>query len=258
MGCRRLEFVPADPRACSHSPLRGLEAGTRSGHSSGVSLPSSEIALTPSQQTQLEQFLELLLEANSRFNLTALRERGVAWERHVLESLRLVPLLGEARSLLDLGSGGGLPGMVLAIARPELAVTLLEASTKKARFLADASRALGLQNVVVDCRRAEHAAAPREPLREHFDVVTARAVAALPVLLELSVPFVRVGGHILAVKGERASEELADAQAAMHALHVELEKSERHPSATVLVLVKRGATPGQFPRRSGEPGRKPL
>jgi 16S rRNA (guanine527-N7)-methyltransferase len=216
------------------------------------------VAVTPAQRTQLERFLQLLLEANSRFNLTALRERDVAWERHVVESLRLVPLLGDIRTLLDVGSGGGLPGLVLAIARPDTTVTLLESSKKKAQFLADTSEALGLTNVRVDCRRAEIAAAPGEPLRESFELVTARAVAALPVLLELTVPFVRVGGRVLAVKGERANEELAAAQRAQRALHVDLEKSERHPSATVLIFLKRSATPEQFPRRLGEPSRKPL
>ena len=220
-----------------------------------ASLP---IELSGSQRAQLERFLQLLLDANSRFNLTALRDPAVAWQRHVVECLRLVPLLGAAKSLLDVGSGGGLPGMVLAIARPDVAVTLLESSTKKARFLSDARDALGLSHVQVDCRRAEHAGAPGEPLREHFDVVTARAVAALPVLLELSVPFVRVGGHFLAVKGERAQAELAAASGALRTLHVELEKIERHPTATVLLLTKRAATPKQFPRRSGEPERKPL
>lgn len=216
------------------------------------------VELTAAQRSQLERFLQLLLDANTRFNLTALRDPGVAWQRHIVESLRLLPLLGEAESLLDVGSGGGLPGMVLAIARPELAVTLLEASTKKARFLTEARDALGLGNVNVDCRRAEDAAAPGEPLREHFDLATARAVAALPVLLELTVPFLRVGGRVLAVKGERAHEELAAAAGALRALHVELEKAERHPSATVLLLVKRAATPELYPRRPGEPERKPL
>ncbi|MET0389646.1 MAG: 16S rRNA (guanine(527)-N(7))-methyltransferase RsmG [Polyangiales bacterium] len=216
------------------------------------------VAVSPEQRAQLERFLQLLLEANTRFNLTAVREHDVAWERHVVESLRLVPLLGDPRTLLDVGSGGGLPGLVLAIARPDTTVTLLESSAKKAQFLADTSEALGLTNVHVDCRRAESAAAPGEPLRESFDVVTARAVAALPVLLELTVPFVRLGGRVLAVKGERASEELAAAQRAQHTLHVELETSERQPSATVLIFVKRGTTPVHFPRRPGEPSRKPL
>ena len=148
--------------------------------------------------------------------------------------------------------------MVLAIAQPELAVTLLESSTKKARFLTETRDALGLGNVKVECRRAEDAAAPGEPLREHFDLATARAVAALPVLLELTVPFLRVGGRVLAVKGERAHEELAAAAGAMGALHMELEKAERHPSATVLLLIKRAATAKQYPRRPGEPERKPL
>jgi 16S rRNA (guanine527-N7)-methyltransferase len=89
-------------------------------------------------------------------------------------------------------------------------------------------------------------------------MVTARAVAALPVLLELTVPFARVGGRVLAVKGERADQELAAAGGALSKLHVELEKTERQPTATLLLFIKRRATPERYPRRSGEPSRKPL
>mgnify|MGYP001441006500 FL=1 len=216
------------------------------------------IELPPAQLAQAEGFLRLLLEANAHFNLTALRSPEEARERHLVESLRLVPLVGECRHLLDVGSGGGLPGMVLAIARPEVAVTLLEATEKKAAFLEGTAAALGLDNVKVVCDRAELAAAPGHPMRGHFDVVSARAVAALPTLLELTIPFLRVGGRLLAVKGERAEQELAEAARAMKLLGVELVQQVRQPTATVLLLRKATETSLKYPRRSGEPKRRPL
>jgi 16S rRNA (guanine527-N7)-methyltransferase len=243
-------------------------AGPRQWQTSGVSEPESPtvlaapvqlpIELSSIQREQTERFLQLLLEANNHFNLTALRSPQEAWERHVVESLRLVPLLGECARLLDVGSGGGLPGMILAIACPQTVVTLLEATEKKAQFLEATAKELGLRNVTVVCQRAEHAAAAGQPLRGCFDVVSARAVASLRILLELTVPFLRVGGHLLAVKGERADEELAEAVRAMSVLNVELVDSQRHPTATVLLLRKQSETAHKYPRRSGEPKRRPL
>lgn len=215
-------------------------------------------ALSVAQREQLTGYIDLLLETNAKFNLTAVRDRSEAWDRHVVESLRLTPHLGAPRTLLDVGSGGGLPGMVLAIARPDIQVTLLEATSKKAKFLEETARAIGLSNVHVTCARAEDAGAFGGPLREQFDLVTARAVAALRVLLELTIPFVRPGGRLLAIKGEKADEELADSKQAMGKLYATLNTTIRQPSATLLFIDKGKTTPAQYPRRAGEPKRRPL
>jgi 16S rRNA (guanine527-N7)-methyltransferase len=215
-------------------------------------------ALTAKQREQLAQYLDLFLHSAQLFNLTAIRDRAQAWDRHVIESLRLVPYLGPGPSLIDVGSGGGLPGMVLAIARPDLAVTLLEATGKKARFLEQTAHTLQLENLTVLCDRAESAAAIDSAHRESFDVVTARAVAPLRVLLELTAPFAKVGGLVLAVKGEKAAEELAAASGALRHLHVVHEETIRQPTASLVLLKKRAPTPAKYPRRSGEPTRSPL
>ncbi len=222
--------------------------------------------LNAEQELLLDGYLERLLSANSKFNLTAIRDPADARERHIVECLRFVSVLDELlprktkehAKLLDVGSGGGLPGMVLAIARPDLRVALLESINKKASFLSDTARDLRLSHVQVHCARAEVAAAPGEPLREQFDIVSARAVAALPTLLELTVPFVKTGGHLLLVKGERYQEELDAADKAMQVLGTACIQTIRHPTATVLVFKKTKATSPRFPRRSGEPKRKPL
>jgi 16S rRNA (guanine527-N7)-methyltransferase len=222
------------------------------------SVPADVEPLAQERIALLDRYLQTLLRENARFNLTAIRDEAEAWERHVIESLRLLPLLGEAASLLDVGSGGGIPGLVLAIVRPEIAVTLLEATGKKARFLEAVAADLRLANVRVICDRAELAGRTGSSLRESFDVVTARAVAPLRVLLEYAVPFAKLGGRIVAVKGERAAQEIAGAQGAMTALGARLLATHRQPTATVIVLEKTETTPRGLPRKPGEAKRKPL
>jgi 16S rRNA (guanine527-N7)-methyltransferase len=217
-----------------------------------------DLLVDATRQQQLHEYLARLLSENEKFNLTAIADPSEAWSRHVLESLRLLPLLENAGNLIDVGSGGGLPGMVLAIARPKLAVTLLEATGKKARFLEQTVRGLGLPNVNVVSERAETAAQVGSRLRERFDLVTARAVAPLRVLLELTVPFAKVQGTLMAIKGEQAAAELDQAAAALSALDVVHEQSLRHETATILLFRKLSVTPAKYPRRSGEPKRSPL
>lgn len=228
-------------------------------------MPSTDPMLAPwlaeqlaTHEPKLRAFLQRLLARNRELNLTAIREPELAWERHVVESSLLVPRLGESGALLDLGSGGGVPGLVLAILCPRLRVTLLDATQKKTRFLAEVATELELANVTVLTGRAESLACPGQPHREAYDWVTARAVAALPVLLELAVPFLKVGAKLLAVKGERAEEELAEAADAARVLKVSLVSRERHPTATVLVFAKNAPTPPKYPRRPGEPNKRPL
>jgi 16S rRNA (guanine527-N7)-methyltransferase len=178
----------------------------------------------------------------------------------VADSLVLLDHLGEARTLVDVGSGGGLPGLPLKIARPELAVTLIEADQAKAAFLVQACAALGLSDVEVVPRRAEDAGRDRR-YREVFDVAVARALAPLPVLAELCLPFVRPGGRLLAQKTDRE-----EVQAARHALEVlggSLESVQAAPSTVrrsgvVVVVAKVTSTPAEYPRRAGVPNRKPL
>ena len=207
-------------------------------------------------------YLQLLLDANQHLNLTAVRDPDQAWFRHIFDSLSLLPHISVAHRVLDVGAGGGLPGMVLAIARPELDIFLLESSAKKCRFLERSAAELALSNVHVICDRAE-IAAHKEDLREAFDLVVSRAFAPLPVLLECAVPFAAMGGRILAMKGKRAKEELHTAVNAMIQLHVTqttlipaLPHSDR--DAVIIEFIKREATPSAYPRRPGMPSKRPL
>lgn len=204
-------------------------------------------------------YLERLLDANTRFNLTAVTDPAEAWQRHVLDSLTLLPVLAavEAARVIDVGSGGGLPGVPLAIALPLVSFTLLEATGKKARFLEETAAALGLGNVEVVAERAE-TAGNDERHRERYDLAVARAVGRLPVLLELAVPLVKVGGHVAAIKGERAPEEIKEARRALGLLHCQVSGTTRTPFGTVVLIQKLRATAKRYPRRPGEPGRDPL
>jgi 16S rRNA (guanine527-N7)-methyltransferase len=184
-------------------------------------------------------YLARLLATNEDMNLTAITDPAGAWERHALDALSLVPLLAHVPAggrLVDIGSGGGVPGIPLAIARPDLRVTLVEATQKKARFLAKVSDDLGLANVTVHARRAEDLAAG--PLAGQFDVVTARAVARLARLVPLVAPFARAGGRLLLIKGQRAEEELEEARAALAALRVRHEGTVATPTGRIVVLVR--------------------
>lgn len=176
------------------------------------------------------------------------------------DSLVVLDHLGGARTLVDIGSGGGLPGLAVKIARPELVVTLIEADQAKAAFLVQAAAQLGLDDVEVVSRRAEDAGRDTR-YREAFDAATARALAPMPVLVELCLPFVRVGGRLLAQKTSAV-----DVDAAGHA--IELMGGSLHavmaaPSAarhagTVVIIDKVKPTPDAYPRRAGVPARKPL
>jgi 16S rRNA (guanine527-N7)-methyltransferase len=181
-------------------------------------------------------------------------------EALIEDSLVLLEHLGSARTLVDVGSGGGLPGLALKLARPELAVTLVEADQAKAAFLVQACAKLGLPDVTVVSRRAEDAGRDAR-LRESFDVATARALAPMPVLAELCLPLVRVGGKLLAQKTQR--EDVAASRRSIELLGGSLDGVKPAPSGargsgTVVVISKVRPTPADYPRRPGVPSRKPL
>src|SRR6266852_269014 len=204
------------------------------------------------QDSKLEEFARLI---SAWPGLMAKPDRAL-----IDDSLVLLEHLGEVRYLVDVGSGAGLPGIALKIARPELEVTLIEADQAKAAFLVHACATLRLENVEVVARRAEEAG--HDPaLREKFDVAVARALAPLPVLVELCLPLVRVGGRLLAQKTE--AENADSAARAIQLLGGELSGVLSAPSAarsagTVVVIDKVRPTPSLYPRRPGVPARKPL
>lgn len=176
------------------------------------------------------------------------------------DCLVLAPYLASAATLVDVGSGGGLPGLPLKIAMPQLQVTLVEADGRKAAFLTQACAQLGLAGVRVVGRRAEDAAHDAG-LREAFDVAVARALAPMPVLVELCLPFVRVGGRLLAQKTREEDVDAAGRAISLlggDPLRVEAAPSPARESGVVVIVDKASPTPEAYPRRAGLPSRRPL
>lgn len=170
-----------------------------------------------SRDELLGRYVDLLLEANRRMNLTRIVDRDEAMSKHVADAMTVLPLIPEsAKRLADVGSGGGVPGIPVAIARPDLQIVLIESTRKKAEFLRTVACELELGNVTVDDRRAEQVG--RSAARETFDVVVARAVATLDWLAEWCLPLARVGGVMLAMKGPKVAEELPLAKRAISLL----------------------------------------
>lgn len=219
-----------------------------------------EIHLSPDQLETLTRFVQDLLDVNQRMNLTAVREAEQVWMRHIFDSLLLLPWLkaDPGQRALDLGSGGGLPGIPLAIARPDMRWVLVDSVAKKTAFLREEAERLGLKNVSTSSERAEILG--RDPeFREQFHLVTARAVARLPVLLEYTVPLLRKNGHLAAMKGAQAQQELRESARAIELLSVQLRDQREQPGGGHLLWFrKRRATAARFPRGIGIPGQKPL
>jgi len=209
---------------------------------------------------RLGMFLDSLLETNQKFNLTAVKDPTQAWTRHVLDSLSLLPSLSkeEVEHVVDIGSGGGLPAIPLAITMPNVTFTLVEATKKKALFLSEVVDQLSLDNVTIIAQRAEDLATPDGGFRDIADAVIARAVGHLNVLLELTIPFAKVGGIVFAIKGEKAEQEIEDARKALHVLHATVESMKRTKTGTIVQIRKNKSTPRMYPRVAGEPKRSPI
>jgi 16S rRNA (guanine527-N7)-methyltransferase len=230
------------------------------------SVPGLSALLTTSMLDRLEAYVGLLLEANERMNLTRIVEPAEIARLHLLDALAALPLLDELapRIAVDLGSGGGVPAIPLAIARPEISWVLIDSVGKKARALAGFVETLGLSKVEVMADRAETIG--RTPKhREQADLVTARALAALPILAELALPLLRPGGQLLAWKGSLTEDdeevrrgERAAARLGGGTLEVIVPGLAQLEGHTFVRVTKRGLTDERYPRRPGEPERRPL
>ena len=223
------------------------------------------IPLTAEQIGQFSVYHEMLLDWNTRMNLTALTAPEDVAVKHIIDSLTAydAALFDGARTLIDVGTGAGLPGIPLAVYAPHLTVTLLDSLNKRVRFLTEVTAAMGLQNVRCIHARAEEAARTAEH-RAVYDIAVSRAVARLPVLLEYTLPFVRVGGTLLALKGRAYAEEQKEARRAAEVLgggHITA-RPVHLPGLddvrAILTVTKERQTPAAYPRGGGAPPRRPL
>ena len=218
------------------------------------------VTITEEQAEITDRFCEMVFETNKLFNLTAIKEADDMEEKNALDSLSVLPYIPQNSVMADVGTGAGFPGVVVAVTRPDVQVTLIEATDKKLQFAVNAAAKLNHPVTGVHCRGEE---AGRAEYREKFDVVTARAVAALPTLLEFCLPLVKVGGRFVAMKGAGAK---AEAEASGNALKLLGGKiTETHtfslPSAgerTIFVIEKVKQTPPKYPRASTKIKKDPL
>ena len=225
-------------------------------------LAAMELEVDRDAVERVHAYLTRLAEVNQRLNLTAFKEPELMWRRLALDSWTALPGMPEAGAVCDVGTGGGFPGVPLAAARPDLRFVLLESTGKKARFVAEAAAACGLENVEVVQDRAE--AFGRGAGRAAFDVVVCRAVGALRVILEYGLPLTRVGGRFLAMKGPRVEQELEEASDALSRLHAgEVAVFDAYPEGSgnglcFVSVLKDRSTPARFPREPGMAKREPL
>jgi len=223
------------------------------------------INLSTKQLTNLEKYERELLEWNKQFNLTAVREPEQVWIRHFIDSISCITVMRDSimERVVDVGTGAGFPGIPLKIINPTMELTLVESVGKKANFCRHLIMTLTLDQVNVVQTRVETIGQIPEH-RQNYDWAIARAVAILPVLAEYLLPLVRVGGSMLAMKGESAPAEIQDSEHAIHLLGGHLRKinpielpgvAEQH---YLVVIDKIAATPEKYPRRVGVPSKHPL
>lgn len=228
-------------------------------------LADLDYPLTERQKKQYERYFELLVEWNEKINLTAITEKDEVYLKHFYDSIApiLQGMIGnQSIRLLDIGAGAGFPSLPMKILFPELDVTIIDSLNKRINFLHLLAEELGLSGVHFYHGRAEDFAKDKA-FRAQFDIVTARAVARMQVLSELTIPYLKVGGHLLALKASNAPEELEEAKNALNLLFSKVEDNLQYalPNGDprfITIVEKKKETPNKYPRKAGMPNKRPL
>ncbi len=224
-----------------------------------------KIQITESQFNQLSEFIELLKEKNKELNLTRIADEKEVWIKHVIDSLMVLNFvdINPEMKIVDLGTGGGFPGIPLAILYPETDFLLIDSVEKKIKAVQEFANKLELKNIKTLSERAEILG--QDPIyREKYNIILSRAVASLPVLMEITTPFIKTNGLLFAYKGpdyvvevaeaKNASEELNIGSPEVFHYHLPEDMGER----VILEIQKNKPTPNKYPRRAGIPNKKPL
>ncbi|VEE83093.1 ribosomal RNA small subunit methyltransferase G [Streptococcus milleri] len=228
-------------------------------------LKHQQIELTNRQQMQFERYFELLVEWNKKINLTAITEKKEVYLKHFYDSIAPI-LQGRIKNqnikLLDIGAGAGFPSLPMKILYPALDVTVIDSLNKRILFLNHLADELDLEKVHFYHGRAEDFAQDKD-FRAQFDIVTARAVARMQILAELTIPFLKVGGRLLALKATNAPEELTEANNALSLLFSKVKENSSYqlPNGDpryITIVDKKKETPNKYPRKAGIPNKRPL
>lgn len=223
------------------------------------------VEITEKQAEQLEMYKDMLLEWNEKINLTAITDEYEIIIKHFVDCLECTKIIKEEKNIIDVGTGAGFPGMVLAIYYSDKKFTLLDALNKRLIFLAEVVNKLGLKNVEIVHGRAEEVAR-KEEYKECYDASVSRAVAQLPVLLEYTSPFVRVGGKCIVMKGDNVEDEVKLSQNALNILKLKIVDRYNYSyvvnneeyNRSILKINKVNNTPQKYPRNYGQIKKKPL
>lgn len=228
-------------------------------------LAEQNIILTDQQKAQFDRYFQLLVEWNEKINLTAITEKEEVYLKHFYDSI--APILhgliaNQEIKLLDIGAGAGFPSLPMKILYPQLNVTIIDSLNKRINFLQLLAEELGLEGVHFYHGRAEDFAQDKK-FRAQFDIVTARAVARMQVLSELTIPYLKVGGKLLALKASNAPEELTESKNALNLLFSKVEDNISYtlPNGDpryITVVEKKKETPNKYPRKAGMPNKRPL
>ena len=228
-------------------------------------LDQQNIIPTDQQKFQFERYFELLVEWNQKINLTAITEKEEVYLKHFYDSI--APILqgliaNQEIKLLDIGAGAGFPSLPMKILYPQLDVTIIDSLNKRINFLQLLAEDLDLEGVHFYHGRAEDFAQDKH-FRAQFDIVTARAVARMQVLSELTIPYLKVGGKLLALKASNAPEELTEAKNALNLLFSKVEDNISYtlPNGDpryITIVEKKKETPNKYPRKAGMPNKRPL
>ena len=225
----------------------------------------NEIDITEDQEKQLRRYYELLTQWNEKINLTAITEYQKVICKHFLDSAMILKsdifTNKESGSVLDLGTGAGFPGIVLAILHPQYTYTLVDSLKKRIEFLHIIKSELKLDHVILHHGRAEDLG-KQEKFRNQFDFVVSRAVAELPVLLEYCIPFVKEKGYFVSYKGKKYEEEIEISQNALQILNALIESTEQYKISgeerCLLFIRNQSLTDSRYPRRAGKVKKNPL
>ena len=228
-------------------------------------LAEQNLPLSDQQKKQFERYFELLVEWNEKINLTAITDKEEVYLKHFYDSIApilqgLIP--NETIKLLDIGAGAGFPSLPMKILYPQLGVTIIDSLNKRINFLQLLAQELDLDGVHFYHGRAEDLAQDKN-FRAQYDFVTARAVARMQVLSELTIPYLKVGGKLLALKASNAPEELLEAKNALNILFSKVEDNLSYalPNGDpryITVVEKKKETPNKYPRKAGMPNKRPL
>ena len=221
------------------------------------------IDITDEQLEKFYRYMELLLEWNEKINLTAITEVDEVILKHFIDSMTVLKYLKDDESIIDVGTGAGFPGIPIAIMKQKEKITLLDSLNKRINFLNEVCNELRIDNVKTYHGRAEEYGNNKEH-REKYDIAVSRAVANMTTLVEYLLPFVKVGGICICMKGNEIEEELEQAKYAIKELGGKIEKIERFnlPNSdmerNIIVITKTKETPNRYPRKAGTPSKMPL